>query len=143
MAGSIRVCADVLREMLVHARREPAIECCGLLAGREGVVTVVFPATNALASPTAYEIAPRELFRLFRQMRAEGVEHLGIYHSHPSSENVPSARDVDQAYYSRQAYFIISPKADAPRPVRAFSIHDGSVREFEIVVFNPDEKNGG
>ena len=138
MAGTIRVRADILKEMLGHARREPGIECCGLLAGRDGIVTVIFPAKNALASATAYEIAPQELFGFFRQMRAEGLEHLGIYHSHPSSENAPSARDVQQAYYSDQAYFIVSPLADAPKPVRAFSIRDGEVRELEIVETTAD-----
>ncbi|MGD0909216.1 MAG: M67 family metallopeptidase [Candidatus Acidiferrales bacterium] len=138
MAGTIRVCADILTEMLGHARCEPGIECCGLLAGRDGTVTAIFPAKNALASATAYEIAPRELFRFFKQMRVEGLEHLGIYHSHPSSENVPSARDIQQAYYSDQVYFIVSPLADAPKPVRAFSIGDGDVRELEIDVTRTD-----
>jgi [CysO sulfur-carrier protein]-S-L-cysteine hydrolase len=137
MAGSIRVRADILNEMLGHARREPGIECCGLLAGRDGIVAVIFPAKNALSSVTAYEIDPRDLFLLFRQMRAEGLEHLGIYHSHPSGENVPSARDIEQAYYSDQAYFIVSPLLGAPKPVRAFSIRDGVVRELEIVAMNP------
>jgi proteasome lid subunit RPN8/RPN11 len=137
MSDSIRVRADILTEMLGHARREPGTECCGLLAGRDGIVTVIFPAENALASATAYEIAPRELFRLFRQMRAEGLEHLGIYHSHPSSENVPSARDIEQAYYSDQAYFIVSPQPGAPKPVRVFSIQNVVVRELEIIAMKP------
>jgi len=137
MAGSIRVCVEILNEMLGHARSEPGMECCGLLAGRDGIVTVIFPAKNALASETAYEIAPHELFRLFRRMRAESLEYLGIYHSHPSSKNVPSARDIRQAYYSDQAYFIVSPRADEPKPVRAFSIRDGSVREIEIIEAKP------
>jgi proteasome lid subunit RPN8/RPN11 len=133
MADSVRVRAEILKEMLLHARREPEIECCGLLAGRDGVITAIFPATNALSSATAYEIAPRELFQLFRSLRAEGLTHLGHYHSHLSSENVPSPRDIEQAGYPDHVYFIVSPRADAPQPVRAFSIRDGAVRELEII----------
>ena len=136
MAGTIQVRAEILEEMLRHARREPKIECCGLLAGRDGIVAAIFPAKNALASTTAYEIAPQELFRLFRNMREERLEHLGLYHSHLAGENIPSARDIGQAYYPDQAYFIVSPRAEAPRPVRAFSIRDGRVEELEILVMN-------
>jgi len=133
MADSIRVRAVILKEMLAQARRKPEMECCGLLAGRDGVITEIFPATNALASATAYEIASTELFDMFRTMRAERLTHLGQYHSHPSTENVLSPTDIEQAGYPDQAYFIISPQPDAPNPVRVFSIRDGLVQELEII----------
>jgi len=132
MTDEIRVRAEILEEMIDHARREPEIECCGMLAGRGGVITKSFPANNALASRVAYEISPQELFWLFRRMREEGLEHLALYHSHPQGENAPSARDIAQAYYPDQAYFIISPQPVAPRPVRAFSIRHGDVQELKI-----------
>jgi proteasome lid subunit RPN8/RPN11 len=133
MADSVRVRAEILHEMLAHARREPQIECCGLLAGRDGVITAIFPAANALSSATAYEIAPRELFDLFRTLRAEDLTHLGHYHSHPSTDNCPSPTDIEQGCYPDQAYFIVSPQVDIANPVRAFSIRDGSVRELAII----------
>jgi proteasome lid subunit RPN8/RPN11 len=134
MPHVIQVRAGVVEEMLRHARTDAGMECCGLLAGLGGVITRAFPAKNALASPTAYEIAPQELFQLFRRMRAEGLDHMGHYHSHPSGENVPSPRDIEMAYYPHEAYFVISPLPDAPHPVRAFSIRDGRVEELEIVI---------
>src|SRR5712691_6427469 len=134
MPHEIRVRPGIVEEMLRHARSDPGMECCGLLAGLGGVIIKIFPAKNALASPTAYDVAPQELFQLFRRMREEGLEHLGIYHSHPSSENVPSPRDIELAAYPNEAYFIISLLPAAPRPVRAFSIRDGIVRELEIEI---------
>jgi len=133
MADSVRVLSEILDAMLAHARREAHIECCGLLAGRDGVISAIFPATNALDSPTAYEIAPRELFELFRTLRASGLTHLGQYHSHLSTENVPSRSDIEQAGYPEQAYFIVSLRQDAPKPVRAFAIREGGVREYAIL----------
>src|SRR5579872_3829895 len=59
MADPVHVRAEILNEMLLHARREAAQECCGLLAGRDGAITAIYPAANALASATVYEIAPR------------------------------------------------------------------------------------
>jgi|HubBroStandDraft_6_1064221.scaffolds.fasta_scaffold1662165_1 proteasome lid subunit RPN8/RPN11 len=133
MSDSVRVRREILDEMLAHARREPRIECCGLLAGRDGVISAIFPATNDLRSATAYEIAPRELFDLFRTLRATGLTHLGQYHSHLSTENVPSPKDIELAGYPGHAYFIVSLRADAVHPVRAFSIRDENVRELEII----------
>jgi [CysO sulfur-carrier protein]-S-L-cysteine hydrolase len=134
MAGEIHVRAGILEEMLRHARAEPRVECCGLLAGVDGVISKIFPAKNALASPTAYEIAPQELFQLFRSIREEGLEHLGIYHSHPAGENVPSRSDIEQSYYPLQAYFILDPQHQAPHPIRAFQIYDGRAQKLKIVV---------
>lgn len=134
MADSVRVRRKILNEMLAHARREPRIECCGLLAGRDGEITAIIPATNARSSATAYEIEPRELFEMFRYLRKKELTHLGQYHSHLSTENVPSSSDIEQAGYPDQAYFIVSLRPDAPNPVRAFSIRDGAVRELEIIL---------
>jgi [CysO sulfur-carrier protein]-S-L-cysteine hydrolase len=131
-AGRIRIRSEVLAQILDEARRAPHEECCGLLGGSSGAITRAFPARNALASATAYEIAPEELFRIFREMRRLGLEHLGIYHSHPASENAPSPRDIEQAFYPDAGYFILSPLASAERPVRAFSIREGSVAELVV-----------
>ena len=84
MADAVRVRAEILKEMLLHARREPEIECCGLLAGRDGVITRAFPAVNVASNPKRrYEIAPAEIVRLMREFRERKLGFLGIYHSHP------------------------------------------------------------
>lgn len=133
MSEAVRVSGKMLRQLVEQARREPEIECCGLLAGSGGVISVVLPARNALASPTAYEIAPEELFSLFRRIRELGLEHLGIYHSHPATDNVPSPTDIQRAFYPEATYIIVSLRPDAPRPVRAFTIRNGAARELTIV----------
>ena len=132
MSDNVRLRSTIMDEMLHRVRQEPALECCGLLAGRDHLITAILPATNALASATAYAIAPRELFEMFRRMRSEGLEHLGIYHSHPRGENAPSPRDIAEAHYPEAAYFILSPEVRAERPVRAFRICDRKVSELTI-----------
>lgn len=132
MGEEIRVKKDVLDELLAEARRTPDQECCGLLAGRDGVITAIFPGVNVLASATAYEIAPEQLFRFFREMRAAGLEHLGIYHSHPAGPNTPSARDLERAFYCDAVYFIVSPQPQAAPPIRAFRICEGQAIELGI-----------
>jgi proteasome lid subunit RPN8/RPN11 len=122
----------VVARMLEVASANAEHECCGLLAGRDGLITTVFAARNALASATAYEIAPNELFAIVRDIRAQNLELLGIYHSHPNTENIPSPTDIARAYYPDAIHFIISPKAGAPKPIRAFRIRDGHVTELSI-----------
>jgi proteasome lid subunit RPN8/RPN11 len=134
MASVILARVEISDALLAEARRDPRIECCGLLAGREGVISEILPARNALQSATAYEIAPSELFSLFRKMRDQGLDHLGIYHSHPHGDNAPSPTDLQQAYYPDVAYFIVSPRPDAVRPVRAFRIADGLPTELTIQI---------
>jgi len=125
---------QIIWERLLHEARDPGIECCGLLGGRDGTITSIYPAANDLASATAYEIAPANLFRLMRAIRAAGEEFLGIYHSHPAGENRPSARDLELAYYPEVSYLIVSPSGVAPNPVRAFSIERGVAVELKLNV---------
>jgi proteasome lid subunit RPN8/RPN11 len=132
MSDLVRMTHAVFDRLLDEARASPDIECCGLLAGRDGFISAVLPATNARQSATAYEIAPEELFALFRRMRSEGLEHLGIYHSHPKGENVPSPSDLERAFYPDAAYFIIVPNLAASSPIRAFRIIDGRAREHSL-----------
>ena len=132
MQSAIRIRVGLAEQLLEHARRDANQECCGVLAGRDSAITLILPAANVLSSATAYEIAPQELFRLMREIRAAGLELLGIYHSHPTGENQPSPRDIEGAYYPAAAYFILSPRAVGPRAIRAFSIQNGSATELEI-----------
>jgi hypothetical protein len=56
LSDIVLVRASLLDELVAEARRLPGLECCGLLGGRDGVISVVLPARNLLASATAYEI---------------------------------------------------------------------------------------
>lgn len=133
MTRAIRITREIVAAVMRHAHGDLTHECCGLLAGTEGLISRIFPAVNVAPNPaTNYEIAPREVCAFIRQMRAEHVDFLGIYHSHPNGNNKPSPRDIERAYYSEVVYFIVSLQAD--RPVRAFSIKDGGVEELKIEV---------
>jgi proteasome lid subunit RPN8/RPN11 len=134
MAEVIRLKNQVLEHMADHVLQDPRLECCGLLAGSGRVITRAITTTNAMASATEYAIAPKELFQSMREIRAAGLEFMGIYHSHPNGDNKPSARDIDQAYYPDVAYFILSPRKDAATPVRAFSILNGKAAELNVQI---------
>ncbi len=70
MKPAIRSRRKIFGQLLEHARRQPHLECCGILAGQRDVITKAFPARNAAADPVRnYLIAPREIERLLAKLR--------------------------------------------------------------------------
>jgi len=137
MKRAIQSRRKVYGQLLEHARRQPHRECCGILAGQNGLITQAFPAKNVAADPVGnYEIAPQEIVRLMGELRKRRLESLGIYHSHPYwlDTNEPSSKDIALAYYSKAIYFIVTPRPYATAPIRAFSIQHGRAMELEIQV---------
>jgi proteasome lid subunit RPN8/RPN11 len=125
-------------EMVQHAQTELPNECCGVLAGvREGDVLRVLarhPLINAAASPIEYLSEPRSMFDAVKAMRTEGHEILAIYHSHPTSEPIPSKTDLGRNYSPDVVNFIIS--LAGPEPVvRGWWLTDARFAEaaWEIV----------
>jgi len=121
-------------DMIAQARAELPNECCGLLAGKivagRGVVAVRYPVKNELASPTEFESEPRDLFLAHKDMRRRGIELLAIYHSHPTTAPVPSARDRERNY-SEEVMNLIIGLASAPPLVRAWWLTADDFREAE------------
>ncbi|HTP67521.1 MAG TPA: M67 family metallopeptidase [Dongiaceae bacterium] len=137
MQRAVRSRRKVYGQLLEHARRQPHRECCGILAGQNGLITQAFPAKNVAADPVRnYRIAPTEIQRLMGELRKRRLEFLGIYHSHPHwlDINEPSPKDIALACSSEAIYFIVTPRPYAITPIRAFSIREGRVLELEIRV---------
>jgi len=137
MTRTIRSRRKVYGQLLAHACRQPHRECCGILAGQDGLITQAFLAKNVAADPVRnYEIAPKEIVRLMGELRKRRLRLLGIYHSHPNwlDTNEPSLKDIALAYHSEATCCIVTPRPYATAPIRAFSIRDGRAMELEIQV---------
>lgn len=118
--------ALVWERVVAQARAEAPLECCGLLAGtRQGAVLVAreaFPLVNQLGSPTRFVSEPGSLFRALRQARAQGLEVLAIYHSHPVCPPVPSRTDLEWRWAPGVADLIVG-LSDAEPVGRAWDLH--------------------
>lgn len=136
----------ILDRMIAHAQAEAPNECCGLLAGREGIAGAIYPISNLPSDDPKvadlqvppdrrfrYVMDPKEQLQAFKKMRQEGIDLVGIYHSHPHSPAYPSATDARLAFYPEAHYLIISLKEKAPE-VRAFRIVDQKIVEEEIKI---------
>jgi len=94
-------------ELRAHADAERPLECCGMLAGVGGTVSKHFPIRNDAASPVAYETNARDMLMAQKAMRAEGLEPLAIYHSHPHSKPVPSRADLERNTWGESVAHVI------------------------------------
>lgn len=123
------------KELVEHSKREFPNETCGILAGKNNIVTKVYKMRNTSEAPTTcYLMDPREQFQVFKEMRSSGIEMLAIYHSHASIPAYPSQRDVKMAYYPEASQVIIS-LADFNKPdVRSFKIVEGKIEEEKIEI---------
>ena len=118
-----------------HAMRDAPRECCGIIAGRDGVPMRLYETRNVAAGNRFYEIDPAQLIELeFREFPAQELELVAIYHSHPESPAYPSPTDVELAFWP-DAVFLICSLADSESPeIRGFLIRDGRVNEVELDV---------
>lgn len=119
-------------QIVSQARAEYPNEACGLLAGRDGVATRLYPMTNAERSPVIYRMDPKEQLRVFNEMDADGSELLAIYHSHTRSPAYPSATDVSLAYYPESVYLIVSLADPEAADLRGFRIVEGGIAEVPL-----------
>jgi len=127
------------RRILDHARAEAPNEACGLLAGRDGYVTHVLPATNVAEDPlVGYLMDPNDQIRHFQALEEQGLDLLGIYHSHPVSPAYPSPTDLSMAFYPEAVYAIVSLMKTEDPVLRAFRMVDGQISEVAFQIVPPE-----
>jgi len=130
----VRLDRAVYDEMVAHALEDRPYEVCGILGGQSGHVTHAYRARNTEQSPVRYEIEPRDLIRIFREIDDADLDHLGIYHSHTHTRAYPSETDKRLATYPEALYFIVSLVDERAPYVKAFYINDGTVTEEPVEV---------
>ena len=58
-------------------------ESCGILAGKNGRVVRVYPMANNDRSAATFFMDPKEQLKTMKEIRADGMEMVGIHHSQP------------------------------------------------------------
>lgn len=130
----LRLSRPLAAQLLAHVESVYPEEGCGLLAGRAGHITDIYPIENILHSQTAYEMAPLPQVETMVAIEAGGGELCAIYHSHPHSPAYPSPTDVAQAYYPEAVYLIVSLQTRQQPVIRGFMIVEGVVTETAVII---------
>ncbi len=135
MPSALRVSSAQLAEMVAHCLRCFPEEGCGLLTGDPalGDVVSVHATRNAAASAQVYTVDPGEHLRVDLAAEANGVEIIGVFHSHTHTDPWPSPTDVGQAPDPGWHYVVISLRHELPS-TRSFRIVDGNISEEPVVV---------
>jgi proteasome lid subunit RPN8/RPN11 len=129
----IRITQTVKSAMESHAIAARPAECCGLLSGKNDLITGIHHLRNEADKPEArYFASPEDLFAAMKRIRESSQKLIGIYHSHPRSSAYPSVADVQMAFYPDAVYFIISLE---PRiEMRAFRIGGNKIDNVDMVI---------
>ena len=134
-APEVTIPAQAIQDMSRHAFACFPEECCGLLVGDRATATAVrfVPVTNAAHSARVYTIEPKEHLRAELAAEAEGLEIIGVVHSHTHTQAWPSPTDVAQAVDPGWHYVIVSLMTGRAEP-RSFLISEGRITEESIRV---------
>ena len=120
----------VITDMLAHAAEDATRECCGLLIGDSDSIVRSARARNLDAKATRYLIDPEDHFAAIRAARADGLEVIGAYHSHPASAPVPSSTDIAEANSGPEFVYVIVSVVD--QDVRAYRIDGGIFKPLTL-----------
>ena len=84
-------------ELVTHAIRQQPSESCAMLLGEkiDGAWNVkeIFLTENMDNSQTNFTISPEELLKGYQLAEKMHLELVGVFHSHPNSDAVPSSTD--------------------------------------------------
>jgi proteasome lid subunit RPN8/RPN11 len=141
-ATDLWISSHLAEKIRVHGAETYPHECCGALLGRDsGVVSERDRGKNLLApareilqlfplvnrrddSPrNRFSVTPQDVLEAEKAARAQGLEVVGWYHSHPDHQARPSEYDLDHAWpwYS---YIIVSVQNGAPQDMTSWRLND-------------------
>lgn len=126
-------------KIVAHASAGLPHEACGLIAGsvdEDGnkQIEKVYLLTNIDHSNEHFSLDPKEQLQAIKDMRANNLQPLGNWHSHPETPSRPSEEDKRLAYDSAASYMILS-LMDADNPVlNSFHIEGTDSSKEELII---------
>ncbi len=124
-----------MQQMIAHVASQVPLEACGLLAGKNSQVESVIEVTNQAQSPVRFVMDSIEQLHAFEWIESQGLDLLGIYHSHPAGPETVSPTDIaDSAYAVVQ---VILSRANGDWRIRGFWIENDGYYEVPLETSNP------
>jgi proteasome lid subunit RPN8/RPN11 len=131
------IASSVVDDVIAHAKECQPLECCGVLLGRPDHITQSVRARNLADSSTRFLLDPKAHIDARRAARAQGLEVVGFYHSHPHSQAFPSATDLAEAAYLECVHLIVGFVEGKPE-VRLFRYTAGRATELPPTLLNSE-----
>ncbi len=134
----MRLPVAVRRDLEVMTRRGYPKETCGLLIGkRSESLVVVYQAVEARNLSSArvhdrYEVDPHDFLVADRQASADGLDIVGIWHSHPDHPAQPSETDRAAAWKG-WSYVIASITRKGMAGLRSWRLDSNNRFQEEVI----------
>lgn len=131
----------VLEEIRLHGEETYPEECCGFLIGKMhddgNEVTAARRAVNQNDDrrEDRYIISPEAYRKAEKVAAEEGLDIVGIYHSHPDHPARPSTTDLQTATFPGYTYVIVSVRGGRAAELTAWSLA-GDRSKFESEFIN-------
>ncbi len=99
----IKINSGAWETMVAHAQSTFPDECCGVMVGTidgdSKLVTTAIALENSYkgAQEDRYEIRPEDLLAADKNARAQGLDLIGIFHSHPDCDAYFSKTDLENS----------------------------------------------
>ncbi len=143
----INIFATDIEIMKQEAIQSYPRECCGLLLGKiynfQKQIVKIVPTENDWENQKdlfaqlddkltrqcedSFSINPLTILQIQKQARQDNLDIMGIYHSHPNHDAIPSAFDTKFAW-SMYSYIIMSVKEGSVENVRSWILNES--RQF-------------
>ena len=125
----IDINTEILEEMHRHALADFPNECVGFFFGKikedHKTVSEYVPLENSKEGDQRrrFEVAPLDYMKAEKHALEEGLDLLGIYHSHPNHPAIASIHDLEKAmpYFS---YVIVSINEGKYDDIKSWKLHD-------------------
>ena len=132
MISALQLSYSLLQEMINYVDRHLPLEACGLLAGNEARAEKMIGVRNQAQSPVRFVMDPYEQLHAFDWIESNGLDLVGIFHSHPTGPEAVSATDIAEAAYP--VVHVILARRDHEWNARGFWIENGSTSEVTLQV---------
>ena len=147
--SSNHISKNNLENIHKHALKEYPFECCGIIAGStetkdndilfcctniQNKLHKMDPKTYSRDAKTAYNIDPRELFKVLSEIESKGMTLKTFYHSHPDHDAYFSDEDKKMALFDGEPTY-----PDAKHLV--VSVYNNIVKGVALFGWNPKTRS--
>ncbi len=134
MLPKLILAREHVHEIVEYVNAHTPLEACGLLAGKNDRVEKVFFVKNQAESPVRFVMDPYEQLAAFEWIESNGLDLLGIFHSHPAGPETVSPTDIAEASYD--VVHVICSKLVGSWKLRGFWIENGNSTEVTLQIMD-------
>jgi len=132
MIQTLELSASLLQELITYVDQRAPLEACGVLAGKADRAEKMIGVLNQAQSPVRFVMDPYEQLHAFDWIDSNGLDLVGIFHSHPAGPETVSSTDIAEAAYA--VVHVILSRAGTQWKARGFWIENDKASEVTLQI---------